>query len=220
MTGGPNETKAGALDRLIDGLHAEADRDRDPSQTPEIGVIMGSDSDIDVMMGATEGRDGAYDALRALGFAEQTGYDDPPDARFTFETFVVSAHRDTDHRERVGDAGGHVREVGRLPAGARDDDVQPAVCRGLGVGVHEVGRPVRGDDPGLEGVARGRVVVVRDLGEPEVGEGVVGARHDVEVAVAAHDDPDVGSFLAGSVARCLRFEPVDEVGYGGHGWVL
>src|SRR6056297_3912717 len=36
---------------------------------------------------------GAYDALTELGFEEVTDYDDPPEARFTFETFVVSAHR-------------------------------------------------------------------------------------------------------------------------------
>jgi 5-(carboxyamino)imidazole ribonucleotide mutase len=55
---------------------------------------MGSDSDLDVMMGADDGRPGAEDALvDELGFAEQTGDDDPPEARFTFETYVVSAHR-------------------------------------------------------------------------------------------------------------------------------
>jgi 5-(carboxyamino)imidazole ribonucleotide mutase len=58
-----------------------------------VGVIMGSDSDLDVMMG-TDDDPGAYDALvDELGFAEQTDYDDPPDARFSFETYVVSAHR-------------------------------------------------------------------------------------------------------------------------------
>jgi 5-(carboxyamino)imidazole ribonucleotide mutase len=55
---------------------------------------MGSDSDLDVMAGSETGRPGAYDAFTDhLGFAEQTDYDDPPAERFTFETFVVSAHR-------------------------------------------------------------------------------------------------------------------------------
>ena len=47
---------------------------------------MGSDSDLDAMYGA-------YEALTELGFEEVTDYDDPPEARFTFETYVVSAHR-------------------------------------------------------------------------------------------------------------------------------
>ena len=81
------------LQRLVDDLRAEAERDRDPEDTPEIGVVMGSDSDLDVMAGSEEGRPGAYDALTELGFEEVTDYDDPPEARFTFETYVVSAHR-------------------------------------------------------------------------------------------------------------------------------
>ena len=82
------------LQSLVDDLHAEAGRDRPAADTPEIGIVMGSDSDLDVMAGSEEGRPGAYDALtEELGFEEQTSYDDPPEARFTFETFVVSAHR-------------------------------------------------------------------------------------------------------------------------------
>ncbi|MFB6311405.1 MAG: AIR carboxylase family protein [Salinirussus sp.] len=82
------------LDRLIADLEAEAERDRPPAETPDVGIVMGSDSDLDVMMGSETGRPGAYDAfVDELGFAEQTDYDDPPDVRFTFETFVVSAHR-------------------------------------------------------------------------------------------------------------------------------
>jgi 5-(carboxyamino)imidazole ribonucleotide mutase len=85
---------SGELDALMDALEAEAERDRPPADTPDVGIIMGSDSDLDVMMGADDGRPGAEDALvDELGFAEQTGDDDPPEARFTFETLVVSAHR-------------------------------------------------------------------------------------------------------------------------------
>jgi 5-(carboxyamino)imidazole ribonucleotide mutase len=82
------------LAELQAALEAEAERDRDPAETPDVGIIMGSDSDLDVMMGSDSGRPGAYDAfVSELGFEEQTDYDDPPDARFTFETYVVSAHR-------------------------------------------------------------------------------------------------------------------------------
>jgi len=81
-----------ALDSLIDSLYEEADRDRPTADTPDVGIVMGSDSDLDVMMG-TEDDAGAYDALTDLGFEEVTDYDDPPAARFSFETYVVSAHR-------------------------------------------------------------------------------------------------------------------------------
>ncbi|MFW5919553.1 MAG: 5-(carboxyamino)imidazole ribonucleotide mutase [Halanaeroarchaeum sp.] len=78
---------------LIDLFETEARRDRPSESTPDVGIIMGSDSDLDVMAGSESGREGAYDALTALGFEEVTDYDDPPEARFTFETWVVSAHR-------------------------------------------------------------------------------------------------------------------------------
>ena len=71
---------------LLDRLEAEADHDRDPATTPDVGIIMGSDSDLDVMAGA-------YEALEEVGFAEQTDFEDSPENRFTFESYVVSAHR-------------------------------------------------------------------------------------------------------------------------------
>jgi len=86
-------TRPETLADLMDDLVAQADTDRADAETPDVGIIMGSDSDLDVMAGPETGRPGAYDALTELGFAEQTDYDDPPDARFTFETYVVSAHR-------------------------------------------------------------------------------------------------------------------------------
>jgi 5-(carboxyamino)imidazole ribonucleotide mutase len=78
---------------LVDSFHEEAATDRPPAETPDVGIVMGSDSDLDVMMG-TDDDPGAYHALvDELGFAEVTDYDDPPSERFTFETYVVSAHR-------------------------------------------------------------------------------------------------------------------------------
>ena len=86
-----------AVQSLVDQLHEQAAMDRSDAETPEIGVIMGSDSDLDVMAGSEAGRPGAYDVLTEhLGFAEQTDYGNPPENRFTFETFVVSAHRTPD----------------------------------------------------------------------------------------------------------------------------
>ena len=79
-------TTAPEVQDLIDRLEAEAAQERDPATTPDVGIIMGSDSDLDVMAGA-------YEALEALGFAEQTNFENPPESRFTFESYVVSAHR-------------------------------------------------------------------------------------------------------------------------------
>ena len=84
---------ADSVQELIDRLHREANQERDPAVTPDIGIVMGSDSDLEVMM--TGGRrPGAYDALvTELGFEEQTDFENPPESRFTFETYVTSAHR-------------------------------------------------------------------------------------------------------------------------------
>lgn len=79
-------TTAPDVQDLIDRLEAEAEQNLDPVETPDVGIIMGSDSDLDVMAGA-------YEALEALGFAEQTDFENPPESRFTFESYVVSAHR-------------------------------------------------------------------------------------------------------------------------------
>lgn len=75
-----------AVAELIASLEEEAATDRTDAETPEVGIVMGSDSDLATMYGA-------YEALTDLGFMEVTDYDDPPETRFTFETYVVSAHR-------------------------------------------------------------------------------------------------------------------------------
>jgi len=79
-------TTAPEVQDLIDQFEAEAETERDPTTTPDVGIIMGSDSDLDVMAGA-------YEALEELGFTEQTDFENPPESRFTFESYVVSAHR-------------------------------------------------------------------------------------------------------------------------------
>jgi len=79
-------TETTELDDLVASLEHEADRDRPAETTPDVGIVMGSDSDLDTMYGA-------YEALFELGFAEVTDVDDSPEGRFTFESYVVSAHR-------------------------------------------------------------------------------------------------------------------------------
>ncbi len=78
---------------LIDRLHDEAEQDRPAAETPDVGIVMGSDSDLETMMTGGRRR-GAYDAfVDELGFEEQTDFEESPESRFTFETYVTSAHR-------------------------------------------------------------------------------------------------------------------------------
>jgi 5-(carboxyamino)imidazole ribonucleotide mutase len=127
---------AESVDALVDSLHAEADRDRPDEETPEIGVVMGSDSDLDVMYGA-------YEALTELGFAEVTDYDDPPEARFTFETYVVSAHRTPDLMYAYGET---ARERGLdvivAGAGGKSADL-PNMTASIAYPLPVVGVPVQ-----------------------------------------------------------------------------
>jgi len=132
-----------AVQDLIEDLHAEAARDRPAADTPEIGIVMGSDSDLETMM--TGGRrPGAYDALvDHLAFAEQTDYDDPPDARFTFETYVTSAHRTPDlmtaYAETAADRGLDVLVAG---AGGKSADL-PNMTASIAYPLPTIGVPVQ-----------------------------------------------------------------------------
>jgi 5-(carboxyamino)imidazole ribonucleotide mutase len=135
------------LQDLIDDLEAEAERDRPAADTPDVGIVMGSDSDLDVMMGPGEdgdGRPGAYDALvEELGFAEQTSYDDPPEARFTFETYVTSAHRTPDLMYTYADtAEARGLEVVIAGAGGKSADL-PNMTASIAYPLPVIGVPVQ-----------------------------------------------------------------------------
>ena len=80
-------TDTPTLQGLLDRLREEAAADRAPEATPDVGIVMGSDSDLPVMRGA-------HDALVDHGFEEDTG--GGTEARFSFESYVVSAHRTPD----------------------------------------------------------------------------------------------------------------------------
>jgi 5-(carboxyamino)imidazole ribonucleotide mutase len=131
------------VEALVDELEAEARRERPPENTPDVGVIMGSDSDLDVMAGSESGRPGAYNALTELGFGEQTSYDDPPKARFSFETFVVSAHRTPDlmyaYAETAADRGLDVIIAG---AGGKSADL-PNMTASIAYPLPVIGVPVQ-----------------------------------------------------------------------------
>ncbi|PSQ49484.1 5-(carboxyamino)imidazole ribonucleotide mutase [Halobacteriales archaeon SW_6_65_15] len=154
------------LQELIDDLRAEAERDRNPEETPEIGVIMGSDSDLDVMAGSEDGRPGAYDALTELGFAEVTDYDDPPEPRFTFETYVVSAHRTPElmyaYAETAEERGLDVIIAG---AGGKSADL-PNMTASLAYPLPVIGVPVQEKSlPSVVGMPTGAPIVAVDAGK-------------------------------------------------------
>jgi 5-(carboxyamino)imidazole ribonucleotide mutase len=147
------------LDTLIHELHAQADDPTPTEETPEVGIIMGSDSDLDVM-------EGAYDALRELGFAEQTDYDDPPEARFTFESYVVSAHRTPDlmyaYGETAADRGLDVIIAG---AGGKSADL-PNMTASIAYPLPVIGVPVQEKSvDSVIGMPTGAPIVAVDAGK-------------------------------------------------------
>jgi len=129
-------TTAPEVQALIDRLETEAAADPDPAETPDVGIIMGSDSDLDVMAGA-------YEALETLGFAEQTDFEDPPESRFTFESYVVSAHRTPElmyvYGETAADRGVDVIIAG---AGGKSADL-PNMTASIAYPIPVIGVPVQ-----------------------------------------------------------------------------
>ncbi len=120
---------------LVDLFESEADRDRPSEETPDVGIVMGSDSDLDVMAGA-------HDALTDLGFEEVTDYDDPPSG-YSFESWVVSAHRTPDlmyaYAQTAADRGLDVIIAG---AGGKSADL-PNMTASLAYPIPVVGVPVQ-----------------------------------------------------------------------------
>jgi 5-(carboxyamino)imidazole ribonucleotide mutase len=152
-------TRSAGVRDLIDLLEAEADRDRSEEETPEVGIVMGSDSDLDTMYGA-------YEALTELGFEEVTDYDDPPESRFTFETFVVSAHRTPElmyaYGETARDRGLDVIIAG---AGGKSADL-PNMTASIAYPIPVVGVPVQEKSvSSVIGMPTGAPIVAVDAGK-------------------------------------------------------
>jgi 5-(carboxyamino)imidazole ribonucleotide mutase len=165
------------IDDLIDELHAQATADRPTEDTPEVGIIMGSDSDLDVMAGA-------YDALEGLGFAEQTDYGDPPDARFSFESYVVSAHRTPDllyaYGETAVDRGLDVIVAG---AGGKSADL-PNMTASIAYPLPVIGVPVQEKSvDSVIGMPTGAPIVAVDAGKSRNA-----ALSAVQILGREHDD--------------------------------
>lgn len=144
---------------LIDRLETEAAADADPETTPDVGIIMGSDSDLPTM-------EGAYDALDELGFAEQTDFAEPPEARFTFESYVVSAHRTPElmyaYGETAADRGLDVIVAG---AGGKSADL-PNMTASLAYPIPVIGVPVQEKSvDSVIGMPTGAPIVAVDAGK-------------------------------------------------------
>jgi len=156
-----------SVQSLIDQLEREAEMDHPDDETPEIGIIMGSDSDLDVMAGSDSGRPGAYDVLTdELGFEEQTDYESAPESRFTFETFVVSAHRTPElmyaYAETAEDRGLDVIIAG---AGGKSADL-PNMTASIAYPLPVIGVPVQEKSlPSVIGMPQGAPIVAVDAGK-------------------------------------------------------
>ena len=144
---------------IVADLRAQADADRAPASTPDVGIIMGSDSDLDVMAGA-------HEALDALGFAEQTDYGSPPAGRWSYETWVVSAHRTPDlmaaYAETAAERGLSVVIAG---AGGKSADL-PNVTASIAYPLPVVGVPVQEKSvDSVLGMPTGAPIVAVDAGK-------------------------------------------------------
>jgi 5-(carboxyamino)imidazole ribonucleotide mutase len=144
---------------LIDRFDAEADANADPETTPDVGIIMGSDSDLPVM-------EGAYEALDELGFAEQTDFGDAPDARFTYESYVVSAHRTPDLMYAYGETA-RARGIDVIVAGAGGKSADlPNMTASIAYPIPVIGVPVQEKSvDSVIGMPTGAPIVAVDAGK-------------------------------------------------------
>ena len=150
-------TDSPKLTALIERLEEEAAAERDPADTPDVGVIMGSDSDLDVMAGA-------HEALEELGFEEDTG--EGTDGRFSYETYVVSAHRTPAlmyaYGETARDRGLSVIIAG---AGGKSADL-PNMTASIAFPVPVIGVPVQEKSvDSVIGMPTGAPIVAVDAGK-------------------------------------------------------
>jgi len=191
---------------LIDDLHAETQRDRPTETTPEVGIVMGSDSDLDVMYGA-------YEALTELGFEEVTDLDDPPEARYTFETYVVSAHRTPDLMDAYATTA-RDRGLDAIVAGAGGKAADlPNMVASLAYPLPVVGVPVQEKSvDSVIGMPTGAPLVAVDAGKSfnaalSVAQMLARAHPDLEERlVEYHDDLRAG---VGRVSRDLHESGTD-----------
>lgn len=148
-----------SISEIIDQLRHEAEEDYPASLTPDVGIIMGSDSDLDIMKGA-------HEALTRLGFAEQTAYPEEVDERFSFETYVVSAHRTPELMYAYGEtADARGIEVIIAGAGGKSADL-PNMTASIAFPLPVIGVPVQEKSvDSVIGMPTGAPIVAVDAGK-------------------------------------------------------
>src|SRR6056297_534730 len=109
---------------------------------------------------------GAYDALTELGFEEVTDYDNSTESRFTFETYVVSAHRTPElmyaYAETAADRGLDVIIAG---AGGKSADL-PNMTASIAYPLPVIGVPVQEKSvDSVIGMPTGAPIVAVDAGK-------------------------------------------------------
>jgi len=199
-------TTAPEVQDLIDRLEAEADQNRDPAETPDVGIIMGSDSDLDVMAGA-------YEALEALGFAEQTDFENPPESRFTFESYVVSAHRTPElmyvYAETAADRGIDVIIAG---AGGKSADL-PNMTASIAYPIPVIGVPVQEKSvDSVIGMPTGAPITAVDAGKSfnaGLSAGQILSREHDEIEQALVEFHDAQLSDVGEVSKALHDLGID-----------
>lgn len=180
------------LDELVDRLEAEAESDADPATTPDVGIVMGSDSDLPTMAGA-------YEALDDLGFAEQTDFDAAPDARYTYESYVVSAHRTPELMYAYAEtATARGLDVILAGAGGKSADL-PNMTASIAYPIPVIGVPVQEKSvDSVIGMPTGAPIVAVDAGKSYnaalSAAQVLGREHDVvaERLVDLHEEQKAG----------------------------
>jgi 5-(carboxyamino)imidazole ribonucleotide mutase len=176
-----------AIDSIVDDLRAEADQDRNPETTPDVGIVMGSDSDLDTMAGA-------YEALDELGFTEQTDYDAEIEG-YSYESYVVSAHRTPDLLYAyAGTAEARGLDVVIAGAGGKSADL-PNMTASIAYPLPVIGVPVQEKSvSSVIGMPTGAPIVAVDAGKSfnaALSAAQILARSDPELAdrlVAYHED--------------------------------
>ncbi len=199
-------TTAPEVQELIDRLEAEAAAEAAPETTPDVGIIMGSDSDLDVMAGA-------YEALETLGFAEQTDFEHPPDSRFTFESYVVSAHRTPELMYAYGEsAADRAIDVIIAGAGGKSADL-PNMTASIAYPIPVIGVPVQEKSvDSVIGMPTGAPITAVDAGKSfnaGLSAGQILAReHDaIERALVEYHDSLQGG--VGDVSKALHDLGID-----------
>jgi 5-(carboxyamino)imidazole ribonucleotide mutase len=176
-----------AIDAIIDDLRAEARQDRDPETTPDVGIVMGSDSDLDTMAGA-------YEALDELGFTEQTDYE-ADIAGYSYESYVVSAHRTPDLMYAYAETA-EARGLDVLIAGAGGKSADlPNMTASIAYPLPVIGVPVQEKSvSSVIGMPTGAPIVAVDAGKSfnaALSAAQILARSDPELAdrlVAYHEN--------------------------------